>query len=52
MEVLTFGDLSSRTEKMRNNNIIRTFGEDIVNDTRDRLIDLCEQQQQKLRIVC
>ena len=42
-EILIAGDFNSRTGKKINNQIVDPFGEEVINDNGDKLIDVCEQ---------
>ena len=47
-EILIAGDLNSRTGKKVNNLVVGPFGEEIINDNGDKLIDICEQNSLKV----
>jgi hypothetical protein len=42
-ELLIAGDFNSRTGKKINNLVVGPFGEEVINDNGDKLIDACEQ---------
>ena len=42
------GDFSSRIGKQINNQVVGPFGEEIINDNGDKLIDVCEQNSLKI----
>jgi len=47
-EILIAGDLNSRTGKKINNLLVGPFGEEVLNDNGDKLIDICEQNSLKI----
>ena len=47
-EVLIAGDFSSRTGKKINNLVVGPYGEEVINDNGDKLIDICEQHSLKI----
>ena len=47
-EILIAVDFNSRTGKKINNLVVGPFGEEVINDTGDKLIDRCEQNSLKI----
>jgi len=47
-EILIAGDFNSRTEKKINDLVVGPFGEEVINDNGDKLIDICEQNSLKI----
>ena len=47
-EILIAGDFNSRTGEKINILVVGPFGEEIINDNGDRLIDICEQNSLKI----
>jgi hypothetical protein len=47
-EILIAGDFNSRTGKKMNNQVVGPFGEDVINDNGDKLIDVSEQNSLKM----
>ena len=41
--LLIAGDFNSRTGKKIDNLVVGLFGEEVINDNGDKLIDICEQ---------
>jgi hypothetical protein len=46
-EVLIAGDFNRRTGERINNQVVGPFGEEVINDNGDKLIDVCEQSSLK-----
>jgi hypothetical protein len=42
-EILIAGDFNSRTGKKMNDLVVGPFGEEVINDNGDKLIDICEE---------
>ena len=47
-EILIAGNLNSRTGKKVSNLVVGRYGEEIINDNGDKLIDICEQNSLKI----
>ena len=47
-ELIITGDFNSRIGKQLNNRIVGPFGENVVNDNGERLIELCQHQSLKI----
>ena len=47
-EILIVGDFNSRTGKKVNNLVVSPFGEEVINDNGDKLVDICEQNSLKI----
>ncbi|KAK4883910.1 hypothetical protein RN001_000181 [Aquatica leii] len=47
-ELIILGDLNARTGSRNNDLIVGQYGENVVNDNGDRLIELCQQQALKI----
>jgi len=47
-ELLIAGDFNSRTGKKTDNLVVGLFGEEVINDNGDKLIDICEQNFLKI----
>jgi len=46
-EILIAGDFNSRTGEKINNHVVGLFGEEVINDNGDKLIDACEKIRKK-----
>ena len=47
-KILIARDFNSRTGKKINNLLVGSFGEEVINDNGDKLIDICEQNSLKI----
>jgi len=47
-EILIAGDFNSRTGEKINDLVVGPFGEEVINDNGDKLIDICEQNALKI----
>jgi hypothetical protein len=47
-EIVIAGDFNSRTRKKVNNLVVGPFGEEVLKDNGDKLIDICEQNSLKI----